>query len=51
MMAGLFALFSIAMALIYWGWRTWAMVVVFMALGLSLLMFWHHATDILKINL
>ncbi len=51
MMAGLFAVFAIAMILIFLRQRTTAIIVALIGLALCLLMFWHHVTDILKINL
>jgi hypothetical protein len=50
MMAGLFAIFSVAIALILMRMRLLAMYVIVAGILCSLLMFWHHATDILKIN-
>lgn len=51
MMAGLFAIFSLAMACIFLRQRTAAVMLLFIGLALCLVMFWHHATDIIKINL
>lgn len=50
MMAGLFLIFSLAITSIFWNKRGLAIGLMWTGLGLSLLMFWHHATDILKIN-
>lgn len=50
MMAGLFAIFSLAIVSIFCNWRRAAMAFVGFGIALSLLMLWHHATDILKIN-
>lgn len=49
-MAGLFAVLSLAMAAVLFKQRVLAIVIVSIGILLSLLMFWHHATDILKIN-
>lgn len=51
MMAVLFAFFVIALLLALFQNRRWSIIFFVIGLVLSLLMFWHHATDILKINL
>jgi hypothetical protein len=50
-MAGLFTLFTFAMLAGVARQRRLAIALFFTGLVLSLLMFWHHATDVLKINL
>lgn len=50
MMAGLFAIYSLALALIIAGNRIYGIYLIVISLILSILMLWHHATDILKIN-
>lgn len=49
-MAGIFAILSLAMCAIYWSKRTLTIGLIFLALILTILIFWHHVTDILKIN-
>jgi hypothetical protein len=50
MMAGIFLIFAIAILLIYYRQRELAMTFVFLGIIFTLLVFFHHATDILKIN-
>jgi hypothetical protein len=50
MMAGLFFLFSLAITSIIGNRRGTAIALLSIGILLSLLMFWHHATDVLKIN-
>ncbi len=49
-MAGLFLIFALGIAAIFWQKRILAMTLGFAGLTLGLLMFWHHATDLLQIN-
>lgn len=49
-MAGLFALFTAAFVTIYYGKRRAAIALIVIALVLSLVMLWHHATNTLQIN-
>lgn len=51
MMAALFLVFALAIAAILWQQRILAMALIVAGIILCLLMFCHHATDILKINL
>ncbi len=51
MMAGIFLVFVFALLAIYWKKREIAISLILLALGLVLIMFWHHATNILNINL
>lgn len=50
MMAGLYALFSLAMVAIFCNQRKAAIGVVTVGLLLGLAMLWHHATSVLEIN-
>jgi hypothetical protein len=50
MMAGLFLIFTLAMISIYAKKRELAISILVLALLLSLMMFYYHATDILEIN-
>lgn len=50
MMAGIFAVFSLAIAAIIARARTIGMVLAGLGIALSLWMFWFHITDVLKIN-
>lgn len=50
MMAGLFLIFSLAIAAIFWKKRELALGLLVAGLVLCVLMFWHHVTDVLKIN-
>lgn len=50
-MFALFALFGLAMTLCFLKKRRLAITVVLITLFFTLLMFMHHATDVLKINL
>lgn len=50
MMAGLFLIFSIALLVLIYGKRNLTIAFWALALLLSIFMFWHHATDTLKIN-
>lgn len=49
-MAGLYAIFSLAMVSIFFNQRNAAITLIVIGLVLSLLMFWHHATSVLQIN-
>lgn len=49
-MAILYLIFSLAFAAILFEQRKLAIGICIAGIVLSLLMFWHHATDILKIN-
>lgn len=49
-MAGLYLIFTLAMASILFRQRKLAMGIALIGIVLCLLMFWHHATDFLKIN-
>jgi hypothetical protein len=49
MMAGLFALFGAGFMAIVFGYRLTAIFFWVIGTALSGLMFWHHATDSLKI--
>lgn len=51
MMASLFLIFTLAILLVIKGLRNAAIAVAVAGVILSLVMFWHHATDFLKINL
>lgn len=51
MMAAIFLVFAIALILMIYQKRRWGIVTLVLGLLLSLLMFWHHASDYLKINL
>lgn len=50
MMAGIFLILTIAILLIFYRQRELAMTFVFLGIIFTLLVFFHHATDILKIN-
>lgn len=50
-MAFLFLIFTIAIWLLWSGQRKAALIVALINLVLCLAMFWHHATDTLKILL
>lgn len=50
MMAGLFLIFALELLAIYYTRRAIAIALLLAGLALTLLMFAHHATDILKIN-
>lgn len=49
-MAGLFAVYSIALLFVVFCRRKAAIVFITLGLIMSLLLFWHLATDVLKIN-
>lgn len=51
MMASIFLIFVFAQIAIFFRYRTMAITLVFLGLLATLAMFWHHATDMLKINL
>ena len=51
MMAALFAFLAVALLLAILRNRPWSLIVFVIGILLSILMFWSHATDILKINL
>lgn len=51
MMAALFLVFTLAMFAIYAKQRRLAMSIIAIGIVLCLLMFWHHVTTILDINL
>lgn len=51
MMAGLFAIFTLAFLAIFFSRRSLAISLIVAGILLTLAMFWHHATDVLKINL
>lgn len=50
-MAILFLIFTVAIALMGFGMRKAALIIVLINLLLCLAMFWHHVTDVLKIML
>jgi hypothetical protein len=50
MMAALFLLATLMIGGIYLGKRPFAIILLLITLALCWLMFWHHATDTLKIN-
>lgn len=47
----LFLIFSIVIMLVGFGYRKTAIALTIINLLLCLAMFWHHITDVLKINL
>lgn len=51
MMAGIFLVFVGAILAVYWRQRTLAISLILLALGLTLLVFWHHVTTTININL
>lgn len=50
-MAVLFVVFALALFFAIMQQRKASIVCIFLGLVLSLAMFWHHVTDVLKINL
>lgn len=51
MMAGIFLVFTLAFLAIYGQKRLLAMSIIVIGLLFCLMMFWHHVTNILNINL
>lgn len=50
MMAGIFLIFTLAMLFIFYRQRELAIALIFLGIIFTLLVFFHHATDALKIN-
>jgi len=50
MMAGIFLILTLAMLFIFYRQRELAIALIFLGIIFTLLVFFHHATDVLKIN-